>query len=225
MHGRILNLPTSLSICIFDVNGVLIDSNQANARAVAAAFTRDPQRQERIVRLYLQLTGVDRGSKLRRIQQQVIGRPFGEGEFEQRWETFSRLGRQAMIEAPVLPGAMEVLGALGARGITRVALSNTPLPELHEVLAALSLDRCLDLIRGGGDWPKSESLMRFLEEGHLARQDCLFFGDGRGDLAAARSAGIEFVAIDRSTGEFQGEEGIHGPYRDLLEWGKRAMDL
>ena len=53
-----------IKVCIFDVNGVLIDSNLANARAMAEAFTEDPALQERIAELYLTLTGIDRGSKI-----------------------------------------------------------------------------------------------------------------------------------------------------------------
>jgi beta-phosphoglucomutase-like phosphatase (HAD superfamily) len=63
------------TVCIFDVNGVLIDSNLANARAMAEAFTGDLMRQERIAGLYLTLTGIDRGTKIRTIQQRGIRHP------------------------------------------------------------------------------------------------------------------------------------------------------
>lgn len=47
-----LNL--KITVCIFDVNGVLIDSNLANARAMAQAFADDPMVQERIAQKYPQ---------------------------------------------------------------------------------------------------------------------------------------------------------------------------
>jgi phosphoglycolate phosphatase-like HAD superfamily hydrolase len=212
-----------ITVCVFDVNGVLIDSNLANARAMAEAFTDDRSVQERIAMVYLTLTGIDRGTKIRTIQERVIGRSFQDNEFEIRWERFKRLARQSMREAPLIRGCREVLAELGKRKVKRVALSNTPIAELREILAAHLLEPLLDLVRGGGDWPKAESLVRLLDEFRFEPQTCLFLGDGKGDLAAARKAGVAFIAIDPGTGEFQGETGFAGPYRDLAEWGEMAL--
>jgi len=214
-----------IKIFIFDVNGVLLDSNLANARAMAEAFTDDPVVQGRIARVYLTLTGIDRGTKIRTIQEQVIKRPFTANEFELRWKRFKALGTKAMHRAPLLPGCKEVLVDLGRRGLSRVALSNTPVVELRDILASHTLEPLLDVIRGGGDWPKAESLARLLQEYRFQPDRCLFFGDGKGDLAAARLAEVAFVAIDPGTGEFTGEEGFEGPYRDLAEWGERMRRM
>ena len=67
----------------------------------------------------------------------------------------------------------------------RAALSNTPEIELSEIMAARDLDSYLDIIRGGGNWPKSESLARFLREFEFDPLECIFLGDGKGDMAAA----------------------------------------
>lgn len=139
---------SKIQVCIFDVNGVLIDSNLANARAMAQAFTVDPLLRQRIIQLYLKLTGIDRGSKIRIIQDQVIGAPFKESEFELRWKDFISFGRLAMLDAPLFPGCKKVLAEIGKRRLTRVALSNTPAAELREILAAQHLESLLDVIRG-----------------------------------------------------------------------------
>ncbi len=215
----------SFDVCIFDVNGVLLDSNAANARAMGRAFTEDPVRRERVARRYLQLTGIDRGKKIRIIQEEIVGRPFEEGEFECRWEGFKVHGRLSMLQAPLGAGSIEVLTELGKRNIRRAALSNTPLKELMETLEAHDLTRFLDIIRGGGDWPKSESLRRLLDEFSLSPGKCLFLGDGKGDLAAARSNGVPFVAIDAGRGEFHGEEGFDGPFENLAHWGRRNLGI
>ncbi len=213
------------TVCILDVNGVLIDSNLANARAMAKAFTDDPRLQERIAHMYLQLTGINRGEKIRTIQARIFGRPFEAGEFEARWEGFKVFAHRAMAGAPLVAGAMEVLRELRDRQIRRAALSNTPLPELEEILSVHGLLEYLDIVRGGGNWPKSQSLLRLLDEFHLDPADCLFFGDGKGDLDAARNARVRFVAIDRGSGEFTGEQNIDGPYRDLQEWGVECLGM
>ena len=216
---------TNIKVCIFDVNGVLIESNLANAQAMGEAFTEDPALHKQIVDLYLKLTGIDRGSKIRLIQEQVMKRPCQEKEFERRWERVRDLVHASMTQAPLIKGCKEVLTELGKRKIMRFALSNTPRSELQEILSTQNLESFLDFIRGGGDWPKSESLGRLLREFQFDPHTCLFMGDGKGDLAAAKSAGVPFVAIDPGTGEFDDEEGFDGPYKNLLDWGQRALGM
>jgi phosphoglycolate phosphatase-like HAD superfamily hydrolase len=211
-----------IQIYIFDVNGVLIDSNVANAEAMGKAFTDDISLQQRVAEYYLKLTGIDRGSKIRSIQEKLVKRPFADNEFELRWELFKKLSRKTMMKAPLGAGAKEILIKLGEMGRKRVALSNTPPDELDEILKGHGLDKLLDIIRGGGNWPKSESLSRLLEEFQFKPGDCFFLADGKGDLKAARRADIAFGAIDPGTGEFEGENGIEGPYRNLAEWGQKV---
>jgi phosphoglycolate phosphatase-like HAD superfamily hydrolase len=212
---------SKLNVCIFDVNGVLIDSNLANARAMGEAFSQDPLTQQKIAEFYLTLTGIDRGEKIRWVQDRIIQRPFSENEFHMIWERLKPLTKQAMGTAPLIPGCKSILNSLAERSITRVALSNTPLNELQHVLTIQTLDAFLDIVRGGGNWPKSESLERLLEEFEFNSKTCLFIGDGKGDLWAARAAGVVFVAIDPDTGEFNDEHGFEGPYRNLAAWGRK----
>jgi phosphoglycolate phosphatase-like HAD superfamily hydrolase len=214
-----------ITTCVFDINGVLIDSNRANATALARAFTQDAAVQDRIVSLYLQLTGIDRGTKIRKVQDRVMGRPFEKGEFQRVWDRVRIFTRDAMVGAPLLPGCRETLTELGRRGLKRVALSNTPGPELKAILAAKRLDALFDVIRGGGDRPKAESLMRVIEELALDASTCLFIGDGKGDYLAATRAGIRFIAIDPGTGEFDTYDGFEGPYRNLAHWGREALGI
>jgi phosphoglycolate phosphatase-like HAD superfamily hydrolase len=213
---------SKVTTCIFDVNGVLIDSNLANARAMGQAFTDDPVIQEQIATFYLRLTGIDRGEKIRRVQAQVIQKPFAEKEFELRWEKLKALTKKSMSMAPLAQDCKQILNALAVRGINRVALSNTPLSELHHILAGKTLETLLDSIRGGGNWPKTDSLKRLLDEFEFNPQTCLFLGDGKGDLWAARASGVPFVAIDPDTGEFDAEHGFSGPFPSLAEWGRQA---
>jgi len=213
---------SQVGVCIFDVNGVLIDSNPANARAMGQAFTDDPVIQEQIATFYLTLTGIDRGEKTRRIQAQIIQSPFAEGEFELRWEKLKTLTGESMRRAPLTMDCKHILKALAKRGITRAALSNTPLDELHRILTGKTLEPLLDIIRGGGNWPKTDSLKRLLDEFEFSPETCLFIGDGKGDLWAARAAGVAFAAIDPDTGEFEGENGFSGPFPNFAAWGRQA---
>jgi phosphoglycolate phosphatase-like HAD superfamily hydrolase len=184
------------------------------------AFSDDPAMQEKIAAFYLTLTGIDRGEKIRRVQDRIVQRPFGENEFEMLWDKLIALTEQSMGTAPLATGCKSILNALSQSNITRVALSNTPVNELNHILAVKTLDTCLDIVRGGGNWPKTESLRRLLDEFAFAPETCLFVGDGKGDLWAAQAAGVRFVAIDPDTGEFDEEDGFEGPYENLAAWGR-----
>ncbi len=212
----------NVKICIFDVNGVLIDSNMSNAKAMGRAFSNDPMVQQQISAFYLTLTGIDRGEKIRRVQRRIIQRPFGEKEFEHLWEKLKTLTQKSMGTSPLAKGCKNILDALARHGITRAALSNTPLDELRRILTAQGLESHLDIIRGGGNWPKTESLKRLLDEFEFRPEDCLFIGDGKGDLWATRAAGVPFAAIDPDTGEFENEHGFFGPFHTLLDWAEQA---
>jgi phosphoglycolate phosphatase-like HAD superfamily hydrolase len=212
-----------IKTCIFDVNGVLLDSNTANAEAMGKAFSDDPMVQSRIARFYLTLTGIDRGSKIRKVQAHFFREPLGETAFERYWKRLKDLTRQSMTGAPLAKGCVDVLETLGKLRITRIALSNTPLVELNNILKIQKLDVLLDVIRGGGDWPKTESLARLLDEFQLNPATCLFIGDGKGDLFAARYTKVPFVAIDPDTGEFDDEDGFDGPYKNLSEWAEKQL--
>ena len=213
---------SKVKICILDVNGVLIDSNMANALAMGQTFSDDPVLREKIAAFYLTLTGIDRGEKIRRVQHHIIKRPFGENEFERLWEKLKSLTRISMGLAARTRGCKQILNALADRGITRVALSNTPVDELRHILAEQELESHLEIIRGGGNWPKIESLQRVINEFEFSPQDCLFIADGKGDLWAARAAGVPFVAIDPDTGEFEKEKGFDGPFHTLWDWAENA---
>jgi phosphoglycolate phosphatase-like HAD superfamily hydrolase len=213
------------NIYIFDVNGVLLDSNLRNAEAMARAFTDDPSLQGCIVELYLKLTGIDRGSKIRIVQDQCMRRPFHEGEFELRWEKVKECTFQSMSEAPLFPGCRTVLLELGKKGLTRAALSNTPRVELERILQTHRLASYFDIIRGGGDWPKIESLRRLVKEFGFYPEECVFLGDGKGDAAAAGYAGVAFAAIDPGSGEFDDEVGCAGRYSSLAEWAEKELDI
>jgi len=213
---------SKIKVCVFDVNGVLIDSNRANARAMSRTFTDDPLIRQQISAFYLTLTGIDRGEKIRRVQEKFIQRPFAENEFERLWEKLKTLTREAMCAAPLTEGCKPILQSLARLGMTRVALSNTPLNELRHILAEQMLEPFLDIIRGGGNWPKTESLKNLLNEFKFSSETCLFVGDGKGDLWAARADGVLFMAIDPDTGEFEGEHGFGGPFSNLAEWGLQS---
>lgn len=72
---------------------------------------------DRIAEYYLGLTGIDRGSKIRNIQECLVKCPFAENEFDLRWERFKNLSRETMLKASLGVGSKEVLTKVGEMGL------------------------------------------------------------------------------------------------------------
>ncbi|MDO9528695.1 MAG: HAD hydrolase-like protein [Syntrophales bacterium] len=68
-------------------------------------------------------------------------------------------------------------------------------------------------------------LTRLLEEFRYNPDECLFIGDGKGDISAAKHAGVSFVAIDPDTVEFDGESGFDRPYTNLAHFGREILRI
>lgn len=119
-------------------------------------------------------------------------------------------------DVALLPGALELVLALRARGVTCGVLTNKRGDASREVCAHLGLTPHLAGIFGAGDtpWLKPEPEFARHALGRLGADtaDCLLVGDSPYDLAAARNAGLGFIAV--TTGTHTAEElRAHGAER------------
>lgn len=130
-------------------------------------------------------------------------------EFYQRFQqTVGELaqGEDATImvkNSVLLPGAVELLSGLKARGIY-VALVSTKLSvTIRQIFAAKGVSHLTDLVIGGKDVsrykPDPEGLRLAMSTFGLAPEQVLFCGDTVIDAQAARNAGVDFCAVLNGT--------------------------
>jgi 2-phosphoglycolate phosphatase len=176
--------------CLFDLDGTLIDSTEAIVLSTTRALAE------------LGWPALDRAVIVGHIGYK-LETVFPERGVEERRRLIDVIGRHydALCEAgtALCPGMGEVVEALGRRGVPMGVVTSKRRHHAEAVLAALGVRErfrvvvaCEDVIRMK---PDPEGLVRALEALALAPAECLYVGDTRVDVAAARAAGMSVAGV------------------------------
>ena len=208
----------AIKAVLLDVDGTLVDSNDAHAHAWTRAFGEH---------------GID-------VPFDVIRRAIGMGgdhlmptvsdlseESEQGQQIATR--RKELFSRDYLPhirplrDADRLIAALKARGLTAVAASSAKEEELKHLLTIAGADDLLDAATSNDDAdsskPEPDIIVAALKRAKVQPEHALMVGDTPYDIDAARRAGVQTIAF-RSGGwsdeELRGAVAIYdGPW-DLL---------
>jgi HAD superfamily hydrolase (TIGR01509 family) len=185
-----------LSAVLLDVDGTLIDSNEAHARAWADIL-RDHGWSEITWQQILPLIGMGGDKLLPEVTGVEVTSARGKALVKERTEHF--LTAYAPTIRPFAK-TRELLEAIRARGLKRVIATSANEDEL-EVL----LDRAgvADLITRettsddakGKSKPDPNIIVAALAKAHAAPGEAIMIGDTPYDVAAARKAGVETIAF------------------------------
>lgn len=104
---------------------------------------------------------------------------------------FSAAVRQAVIDAPWVPGAREYLQANHHRQRC-VLLTATPQAEIEDVIAALQITHWFREVHGAPR-AKEEAIASVLTRWQCPRPSALVIGDSQSDYEAARASGVDFL--------------------------------
>jgi beta-phosphoglucomutase-like phosphatase (HAD superfamily) len=186
-------LPTVGPVACFDMDGVLVDSEEAKVSAWVAAVIEvchpSPAQAAELDRYNRGHRGVPRAEKFLYVIEflTAVGCRLPEGTLGALLTEYAALLEPLVAAAPAAPGAAEFL--LRWPGPVAVATS-APLAEAAGHLTRLGF-RPMHQI-SAYPTPKSDALRQ------LARQTSgatVFFGDAPSDVAAAQAASVPFVGI------------------------------
>jgi phosphoglycolate phosphatase len=180
-----------LKLVVFDLDGTLIDGYAAIGDALTYAMTRlglpapDPARVRAMV-----------GHGLERLLEQAAGperAPEGVRLFRQRYPEV------AVEKSHLLPGVLDVLHALEARGLALAVASNKPAAFSRLILEAKGAARFFQAIEGPGpETPAKPDPAMLVSAMRRARADAaatLAVGDMEVDAEFARAAGCRVVLV------------------------------
>jgi beta-phosphoglucomutase-like phosphatase (HAD superfamily) len=177
------------SAIVLDMDGVLLRTNDAKYRAMLALFERYPTKTAAISQFILGNGGVPRTEKLKYILESIVATGTSGGVLEEYLAKYEHSLEDALSAAPFVAGVKEFLSDCGC---PVYLCSSSPAGEVSRQL-------CVRRIQGhfaevfDGRTRKEEALKSIaLRHGHTGT---VFFGDSLGDLAAAQSAGVSFVAV------------------------------
>lgn len=198
---------------IFDLDGVIIESAGIKTRAFETLFADYPDRLPEIISYHQKHAGVSRYVKFKYFYENMLGQELSARQEAELGARFSQIALQQILEAPLVPGALDFL----ARNKNRYSLfvaSGTPEDELHHILKRRQLTRFF-LEAHGSPKEKAVIVEDILDRYGLQRREIVFIGDAETDLAAAQKAGTFFVA--RITPENHHLKDCHWTVHDLVD--------
>jgi HAD superfamily hydrolase (TIGR01509 family) len=203
---------------LFDVDGTLVDSNDAHARAWVEAFA------EAGIRVSYDEVRRAIGMGGDKLMPAVAGltedSPEGKPIAKRRQEIFAQ---KCLPHLRSLPGASDLAKALKAGGYTLVAASSAKEAELEALLKIAGVDDLLDAATSSDDAdqskPDPDIVQAALKRAHARPDEAIMIGDTPYDVKAARSAGVRVIAF-RSGGwsdeDLRGAEAVYDDPADLL---------
>jgi HAD superfamily hydrolase (TIGR01509 family) len=174
---------------VFDVDGTLVDSNDAHAKAFQQAFADHGVRLpfENIRRL------IGKGSD--KLIPELIGR-YDPSVAERKKAIF----RQTYLpRLRAFPKVRELLETLRRRGLRLAVASSAAAEELEALLAVANAGACFEVTVDADDAedskPDPDIVQAAVRGLGLPAARCAMVGDTPYDAAAARGAGVAFVAV------------------------------
>ena len=212
-------MKTRIKAVLFDVDGTLVDSNDAHAEAWVRAFrefnvTVDPIEVRRSIgmggdKLMPRVSGIEEESEL------------GTKIADRRGEIFRT---ELLPKLKPFNNADRLVAAIAGRGLTAVAASSAQKDELTALLDIAGAKTLMDAWTSSDDAeqskPAPDIIHAALQQADAEPTQAVMIGDTPYDVAAARSAGVRVIAF-RSGGwldpDLNGAIEIYdGPW-DLLE--------
>jgi HAD superfamily hydrolase (TIGR01509 family) len=174
---------------IFDVDGTLLDSNDAHAHAFVEAFREfgfEVSFQE-VRRL------IGKGSD--KLIPELIGR-YDEAVAERKSEIFKR---KYLPQLRPFPGAAELLKKLRSKGLKLAVASSAAKEELDALLRIAGVDEYVQEKTSADDAehskPDPDIVLVAVRKLGLPPARCLMIGDTPYDAQAAQRAGVAFVGV------------------------------
>lgn len=184
----------SRDLCIFDLDGTLIDSKRDLASSVNATrvWAGLPALSEEIVSSY-----VGNGAPV------LIRRAFPDAtaaEHESYLKHFLDYYREHMLDATTLyPGVREALDELHAAGVPLAVLTNKPVRFSVHLIEGLGLDLHFFRVYGGNSFedkkPNPIGINLLVEESGADRDRTFMVGDSAVDVMTARNAQVKACGV------------------------------
>ncbi len=183
----------------FDLDGVLLDSNELKVRCMVDAIAGlGPQVVAPFVAEFRQSFGRSRREHFRRLYAHHLG-----GD-ELGWEDFyaiyggayGALVRARYADAPLCAWAAPLVRSLAAAGVPMTVVTGTPTAEAVAVLRTHGLDAAFAAVLGG-EQPKPVRLREALDLTGSSRAGAVLIGDSLADMQAADQTRVAAIFVER----------------------------
>lgn len=190
----------ALSLLVFDCDGVILESVDAKTDAFAqVAEVYGEEARDRLTLFHRMHGGVSRREKFDWLFREVLGREITPDEMEQLCARFVTYALDNVLNAPLVPGILDVLDRWKGR-VPMYVCSGTPQDELVTILERRNLAHYFTGISGTPP-AKAELLKAIVRKAGVDPADAVMVGDASTDRLAAEAAETRFYGRGR---EFDG---------------------
>lgn len=189
-------------ILIFDMDGVLLQSNRLKHDAMLALFEMNAPQRLAVERYNLSAGGVPRRQKFLHIWSHLLGRAYRPAVEETLSVAYARALDSRLQNVPLVEGVQAFVASCGRPCYVCTAAPET---EANEVLSKRGFAGMFAGVYGGSQ-SKQSALQAIAKFWGCPEDRLLFFGDSHEDLRAARAAGCRFVGVIREKNDFADEE-------------------
>lgn len=207
----------------FDFDGVIAESVAVKTQAFARLFEDEgPDVVSQVVAHHLAHGGISRVEKIRHAYREILRRPLSDGRLQLLTDRFRQLVFEGVVEAAWVPGALEAIRVLHARGLSLYVVSGTPEDELREIVSLRALASYFTGVYGSPT-TKDVLLSKVLGD-RLQPDELLFVGDAMTDFMGAQATRVRFVGRATSDGPDWPALGVHA-MNDLVGLPQFVADL
>lgn len=205
---------SALAALAFDFDGTLVESVGIKDAAFAAIYADHPERLAEIMAYHRAHNHTVRFIKFEHIHCNILGLPYTDVVREDLSRRFSEAVYQAIVDAPWVPGAQEILARHKGR-VPLFLVSMSPGEEFRRILAARGLADTFDGVYDSS-WNKTTALADILRRTGASPAQAAYVGDTEEDRACALEAGIRFLGRNSGRPLPPGTE-VHADMRGVLQ--------
>lgn len=195
-------------LVFWDFDGVIKESVDVKTGAFRDLFALyGEQVVQQVVAHHLAHGGLSRHAKIEHALRYFVGIEPGRAMIRDMADQFGDLVREKVVQAAWVPG-VEALLRGNPYGQIFILVTGTPEEEIDWILGRLDLRGVFHAVFGT-PMRKTEAVRETLLRHQIEPEKCIFLGDSRADLEAARAFGVTFVLreTDHGGGLFAGYSG------------------
>lgn len=175
-----------------DFDGVLVESVEIKSKAFRDLYADQPADiLAQIMAYHSAQDGISRVVKLRHCHEHFLGLTLSGDQLDALVKQYAQLVEDAVIDAPWVTGAKELLQTHHQR-CKLFVVSGTPEDEIKRIAEHRGMMTWLTSVRGSPT-AKADIVRSLMDEYDLHAQNCVFIGDAMADWQAASDTGVAFI--------------------------------